>query len=79
MPRFYLDVVSDGVLARDEEGQELADHKAAREEAAAALIELARCWPSLDMDRHKLVVSVQDASGKAIFTTTLSLDVEWNG
>jgi hypothetical protein len=78
LSRFYYEISDGDIRARDDEGQEFADRKAARKDALTALTEMARALPSRHTDHNRIIASVQDETGKLIFTATLSLDVEWN-
>jgi hypothetical protein len=74
MDRYFFDVFDGTQLHRDEEGSDLPNLKAVRDDAVALLPELIKT--RLPEDEHrKLVVTVRDESGAAILTASLSLDV----
>jgi hypothetical protein len=63
--RYYFDLVIGKEVSSDEEGLELPDARAAQEEAALALAEMARELPS-DVDKdglRKIAVEVRDNAG----------------
>lgn len=76
MPLFYFDISDGERLVRDEEGTELADDQAARNEAIGVLPDIARDELP-DGDRREFSSEVRDASGKVIFRATLSLVARW--
>lgn len=77
MGQFFFDSHDNGRTARDEEGMDLADRDAAREQALSALPDIARDVLPRDGDRRDMIVDVRDASGRIVFTATLSLVARW--
>ncbi|MBL6453953.1 hypothetical protein JMJ55_01385 [Belnapia sp. T6] len=77
MARFYFDAEIKGALFQDEEGQDLRDHEAARDEVVLTLSEMARGLPGSGSDRDSLVILVRDETGRPILSASLSLEVEW--
>ncbi|MCI0752750.1 DUF6894 family protein [Teichococcus vastitatis] len=74
MPLYFFDIFDGTQLLRDEEGSDLPDLKAARDDAVALLPDLIKS--RLPEDEHRrLVVTVRDESGAAILQASLSLDV----
>jgi hypothetical protein len=76
VPKYFFDIVDGGTYSRDDEGSELPDVEAAREEALGCLPELARSKLSSG-DRRDVIVDVRDETGQVIFTATLSLVARW--
>jgi hypothetical protein len=76
MPLFYFDIDDGERFTRDEQGLDCPDRKAARDYAIGVLPDLAReALP--DGDRHEIVVTVRDESGRNVFRAVLSLVAEW--
>ncbi|MCK1743745.1 hypothetical protein IVA80_23565 [Bradyrhizobium sp. 139] len=65
MKRYYFDIRDGGQFIRDDEGVELAHNEAAREEATAALSEMARAWARSRPD-HRMAVEVRDDHGPVL-------------
>ena len=76
MPLFYFDINDGDCLIRDDEGTDLVDSRAARNEAIGVLPSIAKDELP-DGDRRDFVSEVRDASGRVIFRATLSLTTEW--
>jgi hypothetical protein len=69
MPRYYFDLWEDGDVAVDDEGMELRDIKAAREEAARSLGDMARdafSRSSRNTFTHDMAIEVRDAAGPVL-------------
>ena len=76
MPTFYFDISDGNRRIQDDEGTELSDIHAARNQAICVLPDIAR--DELPDGNHREFSSVvRDASGKIIFKATLSLAAEW--
>jgi hypothetical protein len=75
MPRYFFDICDgDQLLLHDEEGTDLPDVKAARDDVLRLLPELIKA--RLPTDEHRqLVVTVRDETAAAILRASLSLDV----
>jgi hypothetical protein len=58
MPRYYFDIQENGELARDEEGLDLPDLRAAEVEAAQSLASVARDMPP-GAERHQMAIEVR--------------------
>jgi hypothetical protein len=75
MPRYHFDLHDGARFTTDETGVELDDIKAARQEAARALGELARkILP--DNDRREVVIEVKDETGQRVLVAKLSVSIE---
>jgi hypothetical protein len=72
MPRFYFDT-DDGVTDRDDDGAELADVAAARDEACRYLADILRHAPQKLWDTGLLQIIVQDERRTALFMLDLSV------
>jgi len=78
MPRYYFDTHFGEQHFHDDEGSELPDVQAARDEAIAVLPEIA--WGELpDGDRREMTLMVRNEAGQVFFKTTLLLTAEWIG
>src|SRR3712207_9016957 len=55
---------SGDIHVRDDEGQEFADHGAARKDAVTTLAEMARKLPSSGKDHNKIVAGVRDETDR---------------
>jgi len=75
MPRYYFDLHDGGRFATDQTGVELDGLKAARQEAARMLGELAR-EIRLDGDRRDIVIEVKDQTGQRVLVAKLSVSIE---
>lgn len=76
MPQFYFDIDDGERFTRDDGGLDCPDRRAARDYAIGVLPDLAReALP--DGDRHEIVVTVRDESGRNVFRAVLSLKAEW--
>ena len=75
MPRYFIDIDDGETHAEDEEGSELPDLLAARNDAVAALHESAKGKLS-GCDRRTLTTSVRDEAGRVLFKARLSLTTE---
>jgi hypothetical protein len=74
MPRFHFDLRQNGILATDEDGEDLPDLVAAEREAAlvaAHLTEELFKGPGL-----KFCIDVRNAQGETVARVNVSLDVE---
>jgi hypothetical protein len=73
MTRYFFDTLEDDTLDRDTEGVELPDDAAARNQAKAALTEMAR--EKLPNGNHmNLHVQVRHEAGHEIYRASLTLD-----
>ena len=76
MPRYFFDIDDGEMHFRDDDGQELNDLRAARDEAVVVLPAIARdVLPN--GDRRDFVASIRDEENRVVFRATLSLVVEW--
>jgi hypothetical protein len=76
MPCYFFDIDNGEQHARDDEGLEFADQKAARDNAVSALPDIPRdAMP--DGSQRDFAVTMRDQSGTAIFRATLSFRTEW--
>lgn len=75
MPKFYFDVRRNniGLLAQDDEGQQLPNLNAAEREAVDAGTEMAR---ELTGSGDTLSVVVRDARKRHVLTATVTLEVD---
>jgi len=78
MPRYYFDTQNGEQHFHDDEGSELPDVQAARDEAIAVLPEIAG-GELPDGDRREMVLTVRNEAGQVFFKTTLLLTTEWIG
>ncbi|MDA9393079.1 hypothetical protein WN73_21405 [Bradyrhizobium sp. CCBAU 45394] len=62
MKRYYFDIRDGNQFIRDDEGLELPDIESARQEATAALSEIAREW-GRGRPQHRMAVEVRDDRG----------------
>lgn len=62
---------------RNDEGMDLPDRAAARQQAMNALPDLARDIVPRDGDGRHMGVDVRDATGRIVFTAVLSLAARW--
>ena len=76
MPHYFFDTSENGVVASDDDGLELRDDDAARDEAIRVL-------PGLAADRlpdgpaHVFETQVRNEAGRYIFAATLELRTAW--
>ena len=76
MPRYFFDI-DDGVFAtRDEDGLELPDDQAARNEASRALAEMARRYIPNDEPQKNIIMWVRDESGEPLLQLALTFAVK---
>jgi hypothetical protein len=76
VPHFYFDIDDGECETRDEEGVDLPDLEAARDEAVSVLPAIAReVLPA--SDRQGLAVSVRDETGRIVFRARLTFVAEW--
>jgi hypothetical protein len=72
MPRYYFNVRQDKVLLKDEEGEELANLDAAREEAVASAREiLSEAALGGNAGESSSEIEVTDATGKTVLTVPI--------
>jgi uncharacterized protein DUF6894 len=65
MPRYYFDIVRDGVIEEDQKGRNLPDATEARAEATVAAVKIVTAAdPAAIPD---LQIAVRDDSGKVLF------------
>ncbi|WFU82126.1 hypothetical protein QA645_05075 [Bradyrhizobium sp. CIAT3101] len=74
MKRYYFDIRDGSQFIRDDEGLELPDIESARQEATAALSEIAREW-ARGRPQHRMAVEVRDDRGP-ILATSFSFVIE---
>jgi Domain of unknown function (DUF6894) len=74
MPRFYFDVVEDGVSLSDQEGVVVAELAEAERDAAQAVVEMAADF-KLDGFRHDLQVLIRDQDHGLISSVSLTLSL----
>ncbi len=72
MPRYHFDLESDVQHFRDEQGSELPDDEAAREEAVMLLGAIVRTMMASRV-QHEVTSSVRNQIGTVIFGVRLSL------
>ena len=75
MPRYFIDSDDGEIQGRDEEGSDLPDLLAARNEAVIALPEIAK-GKLLNCDSRTFSTSVRDETGKVLFKAKLALTTE---
>lgn len=71
MPRYFFHV-DNGVIARDEEGMDLPDHRAARLQSVQMLGEMLQDHAEEFWDDHSLKLIATNASGLIFFVLDLS-------
>lgn len=76
MPRYFFQLIDQGELYYDTEGQELPDDEAARHEASLALTEVARDVLLKDGLFHEFEVIVKDHRGQTVWRTRLDFEAE---
>jgi hypothetical protein len=74
MPRFYFDVVEDGLSLSDQDGVVVAELAEAEGDAAQAAIEMAAEF-ELDVSRHDLQVLIRDQHHTLISCISLTLSL----
>ena len=75
MPRYHFDLHDGARFTTDETGVELEGIKAARQEAARRLAELAQeILP--DDDRREVIIEVKDETGQRVLVAKLSVSIE---
>jgi len=75
MPRYHFDLHDGARFTTDETGVELEGIKAARQEAARRLAELAQEIVP-DDDRREVVIEVKDETGQRVLVAKLSVSIE---
>ncbi|SDO48221.1 hypothetical protein SAMN05216360_1244 [Methylobacterium phyllostachyos] len=75
MPRYFIDLHDGTNLVRDNEGFDLPDLAAAREQAARMMIRVAQGL-SDPRERQDYVIAVRDAQGVVRLRLRLSYDIE---
>ncbi|SFN96999.1 hypothetical protein SAMN05216573_13513 [Bradyrhizobium sp. Rc3b] len=83
MKRYYFDIQHGSQFIRDDEGVELPHSDAAREEATAALAEMASGW-ARNRPHHHIAIKVRDDHGpilqaSASFVLKPSCDLKASG
>ncbi|WP_439400492.1 DUF6894 family protein (plasmid) [Bradyrhizobium sp. PMVTL-01] len=73
MPRYYFDLRDGKHLIQDEEGMDLPDMEAVRNEAARALVDLAR--DSIRSNSANLVIEARDENGP-VMRARFEFDIE---
>lgn len=74
MPRFYFDVVEDGVTLCDQDGVVLAELAKAEREAAEAIVDMAGDFKPY-VSRHDLQVLIRDEEHTLICCVSLTLSL----
>ena len=72
MTRIFFDVQRNGVVMRDEVGQDMPDVEAVRAEAMSSLPSIAQSELETDGDRQDFVVIARNEAGKTIYSASLS-------
>lgn len=72
--RFYFDVDSDGRVAQDDTGTEIASIQQANHEAVRLLREMI---PNAASINEFVTVTVRNEAGLVAFRTTLKVETEW--
>ena len=75
MPRYHFDLHDGARFTTDETGVELEGIKAARQEAARRLAELAQEIVPDDV-RREVVIEVKDETGQRVLVAKLSVSIE---
>jgi hypothetical protein len=75
MSRYYFDVQDNETLIRDDEGLDLPGIKAAEDEAAKTLPNIARDHIP-DGDHQEFAITVRDDAGHSLVRVRLAFDVE---
>ena len=75
MPHYHFDMHDGARFTTDETGVELDGMKAARQEAARRLAELAQEILPND-DRREVVIEVKDETGQRVLVAKLSVSIE---
>ena len=75
MPRYHFDTHDGAHFTTDETGVQLDGIKAARQEAARRLAELAQEILPND-DRREVVIEVKDETGQRVLVAKLSVSIE---
>ena len=76
MPIYFFDVDDGELHTHDEEGHELPDLKAARDEAMSVLPDIAQDRPPKG-DRRDLAAVVRNESGRKVAVATLALKADY--
>jgi len=78
MPRFFFDLSDNGHFYQDAEGSDLADVRAAEDEAAVAILDMARdAMP--DGTFRQLSLRARDAAGTQLFEVLVTFELRRNG
>jgi hypothetical protein len=75
MPRYYFDIHDGNEPHTDMEGAELADDKAAREEATRTIADLAKEYLPHDGSHRRITVAVRRTDGSTLLDEALAFDV----
>jgi hypothetical protein len=76
MPCYYFDIHDGKELQTDENGVELPDIRAARDEATTALCGLAKDYIPHDGSRRDMWIAVRDQGGAELMRVSLSFSVQ---
>lgn len=76
MARFFFDVDDGTTLLRDEEGTELANEHAARDEATRAMGKMARDYLPKGAPQQTIIMCVRDEEGQPILQLALCFAVQ---
>jgi len=75
MPRFYFDVVEDGVTLSDQDGVVVTELAEAEREAAQAIVEIAGDFKPANVSRYDLQVLIRDEDHTLISCVSLTLSL----
>ncbi|AMY04279.1 hypothetical protein AB0V79_33065 [Mesorhizobium ciceri] len=74
MARFFFDLTDDGEVFPDPEGTEIASREAAEDEAARALLEMAKDRMP-DGTFREVAIHVRDHTSKLLFTVKVTVEL----
>ncbi|WP_127753241.1 hypothetical protein [Devosia sp. 1566] len=76
MPRYFFDTDDGTVLFRDEEGSELANDQAARDEASLSMAELAKEFIPGGAPQKNVTMWVRNEQGEAVLQLSLNFAIQ---
>jgi hypothetical protein len=76
MPLYFFDTDDGSTLFRDEEGTELADDQAARDEGSRAITEIAREYIPGDAPQKNITMWVRSENGTALLQMSVTFAVQ---